>query len=160
MRRARVIAAVLWCALSSWLLVWVTEELVRTDQRLSVLPLRDSGDLVAPLMIGCAWGFTGMALGVLSRACRHAAAHDLSSAVTATGQVVEIHQAGISQWVTDDHSAPLVYVLVRVDPAGGEPFLGTLVTHAGAISVGDTVPVRYLAEDPDLLYAAAETVPH
>ncbi|WP_396911140.1 hypothetical protein [Mycolicibacterium sp.] len=132
------------------------EKLLRTDQRTSVLPLRDEGDLIAPLLFGVAWGFASMLVGLLALTRRRRDAHDINQMTAATGRVIEIHPSGLAHARIEGQSLAIWHLIVRVDPPGEEPFLGVLATDDDTIQVGDAHPVRYRPEDPDVIYAADE----
>ncbi|OFV76953.1 hypothetical protein [Rhodococcus erythropolis] len=153
MRRVPIVVTAVWLALSTWLVIWMLEKLLRADQQGRVLPLRDGADLVAPLLIGVAWGFYARAVGVLVRARRRGEALDVLQMVPAKGRVVEVHDSGITHEHIEGHPLRIRHVVVRVDPPGEEPFLGALVSDDDKVRIGDLLPLRYQPEDPDTVYA-------
>lgn len=153
----RVVVLVVWLLLSAWLVVWTGEGLFGVDQRESILPFGGEDTLAAPIMIGVAWGliltFAGTMSGLGRRRRVRGEAH------IGVGRIVEVARTGLT--VND---MPQYDLFIRVTPTAGDDFIGQLgmLVDAGDISsvqVGQVLPVRYSATDPDTLELADVTDP-
>lgn len=148
----RIVFAVVWLLLSLWLLIWVGEGLFGVDQRRSILPFSGEDTLVAPILIGVAWGlmltFGGMLLGFTGRKTPRG---ELRIGV---GTVVEISRTGLT--VND---VPQYDIFIRVTPDAGDDFIAQLrmlvdASDFAALQVGNPMPVRYSLTDQDTVQVA------
>jgi hypothetical protein len=153
----RVVVLVIWLLLSAWLVIWTGEGLFGIDQRESILPFGGEDTLGAPIMIGVAWGliltFAGTMSGLGRRRRVRGEAH------IGVGRIVEVTRTGLT--VNDK---PQYDLFIRVTPTDGDEFIGQLrmLMDAGDISsvrVGQVLPVRYSATDPDTVELADVTDP-
>lgn len=147
----RVVFTVAWLLLSAWLAVWVGEGLFAADQRSSVLPFVGEDTLVAPIIIGVAWGLLLTFGGVLGGLSRRRLRGETEIGV---GRIVDVARTGLT--VND---VPQYDIFVRVTPRAAEDFIGQLrmlvdPTDAGALQVDLPLPVRYSLTDPDVVEMA------
>ena len=149
----RIVLWVIWLLLTAWLVIWTGEGLFGVDQRTSILPFSGEDTLLAPILIGVAWGviltfgmtFTG--LGVRGRRLR-------GETQIGVGRIVELAPTGLS--VND---VPQYDLFIRVTPRAGGDFVGQLrslipPTDLATVQVGSPVPVRYSPADPDTVELA------
>jgi hypothetical protein len=153
----RVVILVVWLLLSAWLIIWTGEALFGVDQRESILPFGGEDTLGAPILVGVAWGliltFGGTMAGLGRRNRVRGESH------IGVGRIVEVSRTGLT--VND---RPQYDLFIRVSPAGGDDFIGQLrmLLDTGDISsvqVGQVLPVRFSATDPDTVELADITDP-
>ncbi|MBP3978668.1 hypothetical protein [Microbacterium sp. BLY] len=153
----RIVLTVVWLLLSVWLVIWVGEGLFGVDQRESILPFAGDDSFGAPIMIGVAWGLLLTFGGSLSGLGRRKKVR--GPAQIGVGTVVEMSRTGVT--VND---VPQYDLFIRVSPSVGDDFIGQLrmlldAADAGALQVGQPVPVRYSTTDPDTVELADLTDP-
>lgn len=153
----RIVLTVVWLLLSVWLVIWVGEGLFGVDQRESILPFAGDDSFGGPIMIGVAWGLLLTFGGSLSGLGRRKKVR--GPAQIGVGTVVEMSRTGVT--VND---VPQYDLFIRVSPSVGDDFIGQLrmlldAADAGALQVGQPVPVRYSTTDPDTVELADLTDP-
>lgn len=153
----RVLFTIVWLLLSAWLAIWVGEGLFGIDQRQSILPFMGGDTLMAPILVGVAWGLLltfGSTLGSLGR--RSTPRGDVQIGV---GRVVEVAQTGLT--VND---VPQFDIFVRVTASDGTESIGQMRTLLDAgdqatIRTGLPLPVRFSTDDPDVVALADTSEP-
>lgn len=153
----RIVFAIIWLLLSAWLVIWVGEGLFGVNQRQSILPFRGEDSLVAPIMVGVAWGLLLTFGGTMSGLIRRRRVR--GDAQIGVGRIVEVSRTGLT--VND---VPQYDLFIRVTPRAGDEFVGqlrTLVnpTELGMLQVGMALPVRFSLTDQDTVDLADLTDP-
>ncbi|MFJ4175892.1 hypothetical protein [Microbacterium sp. NPDC089696] len=149
----RIVLWVIWLLLTAWLVIWTGEGLFGVDQRTSILPFAGEDTLIAPILIGVAWGiiltfgmtFTG--LGIRSKKIA-------GETQIGVGRIVELAPTGMS--IND---VPQYDLFIRVTPRIGGDFIGQLrglipPTDLAMLQIGSPIPVRYSPTDPDTVELA------
>lgn len=153
----RIVFAIIWLLLSAWLVIWVGEGLFGVNQRQSILPFGGEETLVAPIMIGVAWGllltFGGSMSGLLRRK------RVRGEPQIGVGRIVEVSRTGLT--VND---VPQYDLFIRVTPRTGDEFIGQLrmlvdASQFSVLQVGLALPVRYSVTDQDTVELADLTDP-
>lgn len=153
----RIILLVVWLLLSIWLLIWVGEGLFGVDQSTSILPFTGGDSLMAPILIGVAWGLllTFGSTGLASLGRRQLR----GETALGVGRIVEAARTGLT--VND---VPQYDIFLRVSPADGGEFVGAVrmlvpLTEVSAMQPGAPLPVRYSESDHDTVELADITDP-
>lgn len=153
----RIVVVVVWLLLSAWLVIWTGEGLFGVDARHSILPFSGEDTLLAPILIGVAWGLTltfgGTMIGLAGRTTLR------GDTQISVGRIVELSRTGLS--VND---VPQYDIFVRVTPGTDTDFVSQvrmLVDPADAVAlqIGQPLPVRYSLTDMDNVELADPTDP-
>lgn len=148
----RGVLIVIWLLLSAWLVVWTAEGLFGVDQRRSILPFSGADTLLAPILIGVAWGLILTFGGTLSGLGRRR--RPRGETQIGVGRIVEMTRTGLT--VND---VPQYDLFIRVTPGSGGDFVAQLRTlvdpgDIAALQPGNPLPVRYSMTDQDTVELA------
>jgi len=149
----RIVIHVIWGTLTAWVVAQAMYRLFARDQSQAPWPLSPLDEVTTPTFVSTGWALACLLEVGLLIARRSRRASDLSAASTVVGEVVEVHDTGVSSFATSsEQSKEVRAVLVRIDPSGEEAFVGALCTHDSSLKPGDSVSVRYFPDNPDVLY--------
>ncbi|MFT4260563.1 hypothetical protein [Microbacterium sp.] len=148
----RIALLIVWLLLSAWLLVWTGEGLFGVNQRRSILPFSGEDTLIAPIMIGVAWGVLLTFGGAMSGFGRRKKVR--GEAQIGVGRIVEVSRTGL---IVND--VPQYDLFIRVSPAGGEEYISQLrmlvdASDLAMLQVGQPLPVRYSLTGQDTVELA------
>lgn len=154
----RVVLWVIWLLLTAWLVIWTGEGLFGVNQRESILPFQGEDTLLAPILIGVAWGVI-LTFGITMTGLGIRRAPLRGETRVGVGRVVELAPTGMS--IND---VPQYDLFVRVSPREGGEFVAQLrrlipPTELSMLQVGNPIPVRYSTSDRDTVELADPSQP-